>query len=103
MAIDDLRKCTLPSANRKLAPPGWLLVAFRYCPSEASKFGLLRATAHQANGHWVEVGGTTVLNMPKPPSSSAHRKPFTLYAPGPRLFWAANPAMQALRSAMTPV
>jgi hypothetical protein len=28
MAIDDLRKRTPPSANRKLAPPGWSLLAF---------------------------------------------------------------------------
>jgi hypothetical protein len=26
--IDDLRKRVLPSQNRKLAPPGWLLLAF---------------------------------------------------------------------------
>ena len=25
--MDDLRKWTLPSANRKLATPGWLLLA----------------------------------------------------------------------------
>ena len=46
MEIDDLRKCTLPSQNKKLAPPGWLLVAFWYCPSEAFEFGLARAMAH---------------------------------------------------------
>ena len=33
--IDDLRKWTLPSANKKLQPPGWLLPVFWYCPSEA--------------------------------------------------------------------
>src|SRR5262249_35671016 len=48
-AIDDLRKCTLPSPNRKLAPPGWLLFAFWYCPSEAFEFGARPRRAHQPN------------------------------------------------------
>ena len=47
MATDDLMNFALPSPNRKLAPPGWLLFAFWYCPSEALE--LLPRNAHQVN------------------------------------------------------
>src|SRR5262249_16647910 len=79
MEIEDFTKCTLPSANRKLAPPGWLLLAFWYCPSAAVLCTV--PSKHQVNVYWLEVGGTIVLNEAKPPTFSAHRNPLKLYIP----------------------
>ena len=73
MVIDDLRKWTLPSANRKLPPPGWLLLAFWYCPSEALSLLVLQcAPGERILGRGrrhdrVEQGEAAhVLRPPKP-------------------------------------
>ena len=86
MATVDLMNLALPSANRKLAPPGWLLLAFWYCPLEAFEFGLDPRKAHQPNEYWPEDGGMIVLKRLKPPEFSHHRNPFWFTEPGPSLF-----------------
>src|ERR1700733_4916630 len=72
-------KRTPPSQNRKLAPPGWLLLAFWYCPA-VELFDVTAPSEHQPNGYWVELGGTIVLNTPKLGSFCAHRIPLMLVA-----------------------
>ena len=69
MEIDDLMKCTLPSANRTLAPPGCRLLTFSNDPSSQPEEVV---KLQQANEYWVELGGTTVLMSVKPPSFAAH-------------------------------
>ena len=74
-------KWTLPSQNRKLPPLEWLLLLHWYIPSEAFDEVVALPSAHQANAYWAEVGGTIVLNIPKPPSSCAHLNPFWFWVP----------------------
>src|SRR5262245_22783977 len=92
-------KCTLPSANRKLHPPGWLLVEAWYCPSDAFEFD--RPKSHQLTGYWIELGGMIVLNRLKAPMSSAQRNPFWFWLPALVVVWAARPTAHAWRSVMT--
>ena len=72
MAIDDLRKWTLPSANRKLAPPGCMLLDVLVMPvvatvsageSAAGKRILGRARRHDR----VDQGEAAVVRRPPHP------------------------------------
>src|SRR5689334_11863246 len=67
MLIELLRILTLPSANRKLQPPPWLLVALMNCEL-VTKFVAL--PLQMPHGYCdKELGGTIVLNCvaPTPP------------------------------------
>src|SRR5262245_29031428 len=56
--IESFMNFTLPSANRALTPPGWLLWAFENVESSGPQPG--QPSRHEFHG--CELGGATVLN-----------------------------------------
>ena len=69
--IELLTKCTLPSANSTLQPPGWKLLAFSNWPSEIL-YPVL-SVRQALKGYCVELGGAIVLNRVQPGSPAAQR------------------------------
>src|SRR5262245_66364245 len=94
MEIVDLMKRTLPSAKAKLAPPGWLLLAFWYSPPSVPP---PVKNVQASNGYWSEDGGTIVLNIDTPAEPVPQRHP--LLQPLSRVA-ALYASMQVCRSCM---
>src|ERR1700683_5425774 len=71
---------TLPSANAKFAPPGWLLLALtKLEPSGAHPRQPPKRQLCQ--GYCLELGGTTVLNRVQPRSPWAQICPVYCLSP----------------------
>src|SRR5690348_15099477 len=85
MSTEFLMNLTEPSPNRKLHPPGWLLVAFEYMPHANPPPAW--SSRQPPQGYCCELGGTTVLNEVSPAPPIAQRRPLSFEPTGNCFVW----------------